>query len=883
MAETTIKQRISLEGADDIKSKLKSLGDAGEKAFKQIKDAGGAVADGGKVASLQLQTMGLHTLESENAVSKFRESLHLLHPVLDEVGVSFGGYRAYAAAASAGLGALGVVAGGALVIALEKLQDAAALTKKQLGDALNNPKLGDKLYENLSGQARKLGVDVGVLTKGFADFNEAAKVGSTIQFKGIGGKTPDLIAEQQAKGIEELYKLMRTGAGTTDAATKEFQNFNAELAKAGRLTPQIFESLSAGTRNKLADILHLPQGDLEQQKHFLELVQFTPQRLSQSLKVATPEIDKAFAAAPKGLDDSIKAIETAIKQLGEDLPGIKIAEVFDGAAKAINAADGAVKTLRGDFDELKKAAPWLNQTPAETLLGKPTITKEQAAKEEAASGGPLPIRGIRKLEELIVGPRAAEQDFPFPPAARIRGGFEQLGIPSPAAAAPAVPTGAGDKLNTAGDKLITAADKLAAPSSRTAPAVALAAAAPPAAVAPVRTEGLSLAQQGYVETSPGTYAPGQSRGGFITSFATGGPIGETGTILAHQGEGVVNAKAMRRLGRGGLQALNKGYEDGGTVDNHLGPYAKMRPSTNIEDDRPPKDAKHWQDYQPYHERKAQYENRLKWSAESGELEHQYKAMDERAAHPVDVSTWNQGGIDLSKDKRFAPLFDNLDGKADGGLITGPGTGTSDSIVTTVRPESYILNAASTEKLGVSYLQGLAEGGVPIRVSDGEYHFEPPAVKRIGLPMLERLNALKDGGARSCSRVQSIRSPAARTSPRRNSRPATPIRTRAAYSPTRASPLAARSIASAARATRRRRSIPTCRISARPGSSPSPKAARSIRSSRPASSSARVARRPCRVPSCYVLMQAAAWSATLASTPCVLSKAGVFLPIPSTPL
>src|SRR5262245_9013948 len=39
MASKTISQRITLEGAEDIRKKLQELGKAGEAAFKQIQDA----------------------------------------------------------------------------------------------------------------------------------------------------------------------------------------------------------------------------------------------------------------------------------------------------------------------------------------------------------------------------------------------------------------------------------------------------------------------------------------------------------------------------------------------------------------------------------------------------------------------------------------------------------------------------------------------------------------------------------------------------------------------------------------------------------------------------------------------------------------------------
>jgi TP901 family phage tail tape measure protein len=66
--------------------------------------------------------------------------------------------------------------------------------------------------------------------------------------------------------------------------------------------------------------------------------------------------------------------------------------------------------------------------------------------------------------------------------------------------------------------------------------------------------------------------------------------------------------------------------------------------------------------------------------------------------------------------------------AGGGLIKGPGTGTSDSILGMVAP-------------------GFADGGMPIRVSNGEYIIKADTVKKYGINFMDNLNAQKfaDGG------------------------------------------------------------------------------------------------------------------------------------------
>ena len=88
-------------------------------------------------------------------------------------------------------------------------------------------------------------------------------------------------------------------------------------------------------------------------------------------------------------------------------------------------------------------------------------------------------------------------------------------------------------------------------------------------------------------------------------------------------------------------------------------------------------------------------------------------------------------------------------KADGGLIRGPGTGTSDSIEDTVPAGSYIMPADSTEQIGEAELGDLgargfsprsAREGVDVRLSDGEYRLPPEQVHAVGV---QALDAMKD--------------------------------------------------------------------------------------------------------------------------------------------
>ncbi len=74
----------------------------------------------------------------------------------------------------------------------------------------------------------------------------------------------------------------------------------------------------------------------------------------------------------------------------------------------------------------------------------------------------------------------------------------------------------------------------------------------------------------------------------------------------------------------------------------------------------------------------------------------------------------------------------------GGLIRGPGTGTSDSIPAEMPPGTYILPKDTTEATG---LAARALGDVPVAVSNGEYEVTPEQLQAMGAMMLDFLRGV----------------------------------------------------------------------------------------------------------------------------------------------
>lgn len=81
--------------------------------------------------------------------------------------------------------------------------------------------------------------------------------------------------------------------------------------------------------------------------------------------------------------------------------------------------------------------------------------------------------------------------------------------------------------------------------------------------------------------------------------------------------------------------------------------------------------------------------------------------------------------------------------AEGGVVRGPGTGTSDSIEDEVPPQSFIMPADSTQAVGMDAMQQLGampQDKVPVRLSDGETKIPPEQVMAFGAAVLQ---AMKD--------------------------------------------------------------------------------------------------------------------------------------------
>lgn len=73
-----------------------------------------------------------------------------------------------------------------------------------------------------------------------------------------------------------------------------------------------------------------------------------------------------------------------------------------------------------------------------------------------------------------------------------------------------------------------------------------------------------------------------------------------------------------------------------------------------------------------------------------------------------------------------------------GMVSGPGSGTSDSIATRLPRGAFVVNAAATRKFRPQ-LEAIRRGEVPVNISNGEFVVDPSKARR-NLPLLEAINS-----------------------------------------------------------------------------------------------------------------------------------------------
>jgi hypothetical protein len=433
--------RITLEGVEDIKAKLASLGVTGEKAMQQIRAAGGALSGGGLGgAGDQLQKLGLRTLEAKSAADAFREAIHIAHPVLEEAGLGLGNLGAFARLAGAGLGAVAATAAAAAIIGLAKLGDQAKKTK-ELIDQVYGPKSAPGAEERIKQIARGLGTSTEAVLDPVAQLRDT---------EGLRGRTffgGDQRAEQEVTALQQLARI--TGSSQEEAAKAATDLFGAFHKQAldketPHLTNEILEGLPRGLRNEFSSLLGSGPDATRLERRIQGGSVITSDDLLRRLDFRAPAIDREFRELP------------AEKRLAGD----QATGVVEAAKTAVASGPGAVVSTLGIklSDELAHEIGRANQ-PDVLQPGGPGTALDSLLRGTAGQDISTAVRGV-----LPTPVGAPAEPLPFAAALAAR-------TPLPAGAtvnaAPQI-----DQLGQAAGRAASQLDSIKAPAGATVPAAA---------------------------------------------------------------------------------------------------------------------------------------------------------------------------------------------------------------------------------------------------------------------------------------------------------------------------------------------------------------------------------------------------------------------------
>ncbi len=642
--------RIVLEGVEDIKAKLASLGVTGEAAMRQIKAAGGTLSSGAFGAGDQLQKLGLRTLEAKSAADAFREAIHIAHPILEEAGLGLGNLGGFARLASVGLGGIVVAAAGAAVIGLAKLGEQAKKTKEQI-DQVFGPKEAPAAEDRIKQIAKGLGAAPEQI------------LGPVAQIRDTGALLgrPQLASDQRPeREVTALQQLARTQGATQEeaakAATDLFGAFHKQaLEKPGetpRLTNEILEQLPRGLRNELSKLFGAGPDAARLERQIQGGRTITSDDLLRRLDVRASAIAKEFqerppekrttAEAAAGAAEAVK-VRAEVPSAAIDTFGVKASDAIKGYLERPTAPAGE--------------RPSGFSSPSTFLLDllQPTRTKAVAPSTVAALGAP-------------VTPEPAPLPFAAALAAR-----------TPAVAGAAVNAAPQiDQLGASASKAAGELNSIKAPAGATVPA------APSAAPAEV---------------------PGHAEGGFILA-----PRLNAGAVIRFKVGGHVSDQAKAKSSGNPISLQPVGYKLGGLVHFDAGGLALVG-GPNAKEPTP-KDGGCPPGYIPSKDGKrclvpgstADTTNKLFGSFRTYAAGGHVLARVSNGEHffpPKEVAA-----IGL-------PTLQAINSLTSGGRIRGPGTGTSDSILASLPAGGFVLNARASGMVGeqaLSHLHGFADGG-----------------------------------------------------------------------------------------------------------------------------------------------------------------------------
>lgn len=355
----TIKTRITLDGADDVKAKLQDIGKAGQSALDQIGNAGGALEDGGRKATEQLTLLGRHSLETKGAVDKFREALHIAHPALEEMGLGIGNVRALSAAAGTGLVGLSAAIVGGIVVGLAKLADGSEEARQKITSLYDDVGIGKKVFADVEKSAVATGRSVKDVGASYTTLTDILEKNSNERWVKPSGAKPFVpspagapLGTTVASIDETLFNVIRAGSSTNPEAQSSLKTLLESLKKNnGTLTQQAFEGLPIGAQSSVSKLLGPALGRENDRNPFgqglatspaqIEDLTFALSKIGPAAKQASDETQREFTSLWDKVGKIWNNIETELSKNGTNKAIGRVLDTLDATGGAFITASRA--------------------------------------------------------------------------------------------------------------------------------------------------------------------------------------------------------------------------------------------------------------------------------------------------------------------------------------------------------------------------------------------------------------------------------------------------------------------------------------------------------------------------------------------------------------
>jgi methyl-accepting chemotaxis protein len=394
-----IKEFITLEGVEEIETKLKRLNALGEDSLANFRNLGsaaggtgdpfGKLVDGAKNAGLELQASSRHA-------NTLREALHVLHPILQIAGARAGELGSFARLAGTGLAGLAIAAGGVVVVAFANLEEQIAKTKAALTGLLGSKDSANQAFGGLEKAAKGLNTSVEDLAPAFESattaLNRFKQTSGTAKFVALRPEDlPTGNVKDVTAAVENLFKVLRAGGQDSGEASKSAKVFFDTMKEGGKLTADALKQLDPGAVRLIAEAMGRGAISTEQFIAEVGLAPIPINKLIERLAKFSEGAQQAFDAnAVKSFKDEFNALIRDTEKDFKDLFDISFSDFIINSLKDFS---NDVKTIIADI----RAAVAFVRSAAAPAGGAPV--------REAAIEARKPLEAVApfKLSDLFGG------------------------------------------------------------------------------------------------------------------------------------------------------------------------------------------------------------------------------------------------------------------------------------------------------------------------------------------------------------------------------------------------------------------------------------------------------------------------------------------------